>query len=214
MSTLCLSLETPGRIEGIGPDASILRGFVVDDAALIAAVGAIAAAAPFRRMHTPGGRSMSVAMTNCGPFGWVSDARGYRYTSTDPATGRAWPEMPARFRALARAAAAAAGFGPFEPDACLLNRYEPGARLSLHQDRDEADFGAPIVSVSLGLAAIFLFGGARRGDGTVRHRLEHRDVVVWGGASRLYYHGVAPLGVGMHPLLGETRINLTFRRAR
>jgi len=214
MSTRCLSLETPGRVDSIGPGASILRGFVDADAALIAAVEDVAAAAPFRHMTTPGGRSMSVAMTNCGPFGWVSDARGYRYTAEDPATGQCWPALPSTFRALTCAAATAAGFAAFEPDACLINRYAPGNRIALHQDRDEAEFDAPIVSVSLGLPATFLFGGPRRADRAARYRLEHGDVVVWGGESRLYYHGVAPLAAGTHEALGDVRINLTLRRAR
>jgi DNA oxidative demethylase len=214
MSTLCLSLETPGRIDAIGPGAAILRGFVAADAALICAVEEVAAAAPFRHMTTPGGRSMSVAMTNCGAFGWVSDTRGYRYTPNDPDSGQPWPAMPSTFCELASAAAAAVGYARFEPDACLINRYAPGNRLAPHQDRDEARLGEPIVSVSLGLPATFLFGGARRADRPARYRLGHGDVVVWGGESRLYYHGVAPLQAGAHAVLGRIRINLTLRRAR
>jgi alkylated DNA repair protein (DNA oxidative demethylase) len=170
--------------------------------------------APFRHMLTPGGRRMSVAMTNCGSVGWVSDMAGYRYADCDPDSGRAWPAMPDSFAALATAAAARAGFERFAPDACLINRYEPGARLSLHQDRDERDLAAPIVSVSLGLPATFLFGGLHRSDETRRVPLRHGDVVVWGAASRLRYHGVLPLEAGEHPLLGGYRINLTFRKAR
>jgi alkylated DNA repair protein (DNA oxidative demethylase) len=173
----------------------------------------VTAAAPFRQMETPGGLRMSVAMTNCGERGWVSDRRGYRYAASDPADGRAWPQMPPEFAACAVGAADAAGFGQFAPDACLINRYVPGARLTLHQDRDERDFTAPIVSVSLGLPAVFLFGGDARGDRQRRLPLQHGDVVVWGGAARLRYHGVAPLQEGWHPLLGSQRINLTFRRA-
>jgi alkylated DNA repair protein (DNA oxidative demethylase) len=156
---------------------------------------------------------MSVAMTNCGAAGWVTDRSGYRYDGIDPQSGKPWPEMPSVFRELAGRAAAAAGFDDFLPDACLINRYQPGARMSLHQDKDERDFGSPIVSVSLGLPAIFLFGGPERSDRPRRFRLEHGDIVVWGGPSRLFFHGVAPLADGEHNLLGRQRINLTFRRA-
>ena len=156
---------------------------------------------------------MSVAMTNCGDAGWVTDRSGYRYDGIDPQSGKPWPEMPSAFRDLAGRAAAAAGFDDFLPDACLINRYQPGARMSLHQDRDERDFGNPIVSVSLGLPAIFLFGGPARSDRPRRFRLEHGDIVVWGGPSRLFFHGVAPLADGEHNLLGHQRINLTFRKA-
>jgi alkylated DNA repair protein (DNA oxidative demethylase) len=199
----------------IAEGAVLLRGFArsfEDD--LIAALRDIVAQAPFRRMHTPGGHQMSVAMTNCGGFGWVTDRTGYRYDPDDPETGTPWPAMPPSFRALAGQAAAEAGFDGFLPEVCLINRYAPGARMSLHQDKDELDFGAPIVSVSLGLPAIFLFGGLKRSDKTRRFRLEHGDVVVWGGPSRLVFHGVAPLADGEHPLMGRQRINLTFRKAR
>ncbi len=181
---------------------------------LIAALGEIAAQAPFRHMLTPGGHQMSVAMTNCGSNGWVTDRSGYRYDSVDPESGKPWPPMPPSFRALAERAAAEAGFDGFAPDACLVNRYQPGARMSLHQDRDEGDFGAPIVSVSLGLPAVFLFGGLQRSDKTQRYRLEHGDIAVWGGPARLVFHGVAPLADGEHPRMGRQRINLTFRKAR
>jgi len=156
---------------------------------------------------------MSVAMTSCGAAGWVTDRSGYRYDAFDPDTGRRWPPMPAAFLDLASSAATDAGFAAFEPDSCLINRYEPGARLSLHQDRNERDLGAPIVSVSLGLPAVFLFGAARRTDRPRRVPLESGDVAVWGGPSRLAFHGVAPLADGHHPLTGRHRINLTFRRA-
>jgi alkylated DNA repair protein (DNA oxidative demethylase) len=171
------------------------------------------AQAPLRQMITPGGLRMSVAMTNCGPVGWVSDRAGYRYAPLDPTTGQPWPAMPRVFATLARRAAAEAGFDGFAPDACLINRYEPGTRLSLHQDRDERDYGAPIVSVSLGVSAIFLFGGSKRSDKTLRTRLEHGDVVVWGGPARLRYHGVLPLEQSSHPRTGPLRFNLTFRKA-
>ena len=193
----------------------LLRGFAVPaDSDLIADLREIVAQAPFRHMVTPGGHQMSVAMTNCGPLGWVTDRTGYRYDANDPEAGQPWPAMPAAFRELAAQAASRAGFTGFAPDACLINRYQPGARMSLHQDKDEQDFGAPIVSVSLGLPAIFLFGGLKRSDKPRRFRLEHGDVVVWGGPARLVFHGVAPLADGEHALLGRQRINLTFRKAR
>jgi alkylated DNA repair protein (DNA oxidative demethylase) len=195
--------------------AVLPRGFARSiEADLIAGVSGIVEQAPFRRMLTPGGHQMSVAMTNCGSAGWVTDRAGYRYDGVDPESRQAWPEMPPSFRALAGRAAAAAGFDGFAPDACLINRYQPGARMSLHQDKDERDFGAPIVSVSLGLSAIFLFGGLKRSDRPRRFRLEHGDVVVWGGPTRLAFHGVAPLADSEHPLTGRQRINLTFRKAR
>jgi alkylated DNA repair protein (DNA oxidative demethylase) len=198
----------------LAPGAMLLGGFArAREAALRDAISAVTTASPFRHMLTPGGRRMSVAMTNCGPLGWISDQSGYRYEPDDPESGRPWPAMPVVFRDLARDAAARAGFPTFAPDACLINRYEPGARLSLHQDRDERDLDAPIVSVSLGLPAVFLFGGLRRSDPTRRLSLAHGDVVVWGGPSRLRYHGVMPLEDGDHPLFGQARINLTFRKA-
>lgn len=180
---------------------------------LLPALDAIVLAAPLRHMATPGGLRMSVAMSNCGALGWVTDGRGYRYARLDPASGVPWPPMPPVFLRLAREAALAAGYPGFAPDACLINRYAPGARMALHQDRDECDFNAPIVSVSLGLPVTFLFGGAERGDKAARIALLHGDVVVWGGADRLRFHGVAPLKEGEHALLGAQRINLTFRKA-
>jgi alkylated DNA repair protein (DNA oxidative demethylase) len=204
----------PAR-EGIAEGAVLLRGHAKPlESELIIAVNDIVARAPFRRMFTPGGHQMSVAMTNCGPLGWMTDRSGYRYVENDPETDRPWPAMPPVFAQLAERSAAAVGFSDFSPDACLINRYEPGARMSLHQDRDEQDFARPIVSVSLGLPAIFLFGGLKRSDKTRRFRLEHGDVVVWGGPSRLAFHGVAPLADGEHALLGRQRINLTFRGVR
>lgn len=192
-----------------------LSGFALDAAsALLDAIAGVAAQAPFRHLTTPGGYMMSVAMTNCGEVGWVSDRTGYRYDPVDPESGRPWPALPVAFLTLARRAAEAAGFADFQPDACLINRYEPGTRLSLHQDRDEKILAAPIVSVSLGLPAIFLWGGARRTDKTRRIPLVHGDVVVWGGPSRLAFHGVAPLAGGDHPATGGLRYNITFRRAR
>ncbi|MDO3505695.1 DNA oxidative demethylase AlkB [Ralstonia pseudosolanacearum] len=198
----------------LGEAAVVLRGFALAEAtALLAAIDDIARQAPFRHMVTPGGFEMSVALTNCGALGWTSDRRGYRYAARDPQTGQPWPPLPDCFLRLARDAAAAAGFPGFTPDACLINRYVPGARLSLHQDKDEQDYGAPIVSVSLGMPAMFLWGGHRRTDKTLRVPLLHGDVVVWGGPDRLRYHGVLPLKEAAHPLLGAQRINLTLRRA-
>jgi alkylated DNA repair protein (DNA oxidative demethylase) len=200
--------------EPLAEGAVVLHGFARSEvAALLAAVQNVTAAAPFRNMITPGGLRMSVAMTNCGRAGWVTDRRGYRYEAADPLTGRCWPPIPALFRELAARAADAAGFAGFEPDACLVNRYEPGTRLSLHRDENECDLTAPIVSVSLGLPAVFLFGGMKRGDRPRRIPLGSGDVVVWGGPARLTYHGVTPLADGEHPLSGRCRINLTLRRA-
>ena len=198
----------------LAPGAVLLRGFVTAEvAALVDAVNTIAAASPFRNMITPGGHRMSVAMTNCGDAGWVTDRTGYRYDPRDPETGKPWPPVPDIFRILAVRAAAEAGFANFAPDVCLINRYEPGTRLSLHQDRDEHDYRAPIVSVSLGIPAVFLFGGAERSERPRRIRVENGDVAVWGGPARMFYHGVAPLKDGFDPLLGNRRINLTFRKA-
>ena len=202
------------RQESLGPGAMMLRGFALaDEAALLAAVQDVVAKAPLRHMVTPGGFRMSVAMTNCGTYGWVTDRTGYRYDRVDPASGVNWPAMPEAFSTLAARAAAAAGFEGFAADACLVNRYEPGARLTLHQDKNERDFDAPIVSVSLGIPAVFLFGGGKRSDRQKRIALAHGDVVVWGGPARLRYHGVAPLADNRHPQLGRQRFNLTLRKA-
>jgi alkylated DNA repair protein (DNA oxidative demethylase) len=202
------------RQELLVPGAWLLHGLALEiGSALSAAVERIAAAAPFRHLETPGGFRMSVAMTNCGSLGWVSDRRGYRYESCDPLSGKPWPPMPRIFVELAETAARAGGFPGFAPDACLVNRYQPGARLTLHQDKDERDFESPIVSVSLGLPAVFLFGGKARSERQRRIPLQHGDVVVWGGAARLHHHGVLPVKEGHHPILGAQRVNLTFRRA-
>ena len=204
----------PSR-EAMAEGGVLLRGFARPfEAELLPALRGIVKQAPFRHLITPGGHRMSVAMTNCGRFGWVSDSTGYRYDAIDPESGQKWPAMPTVLRGLAADAASDAGFNGFEPEACLINRYVPGAKLSLHQDKDELDFAAPIVSVSLGLPAIFLFGGAKRADKPNRYRLEHSDVVVWGGPSRLFFHGVAPLADGEHAVMGRQRINLTFRKVR
>lgn len=203
-----------GRATKLAEGAALLHGFALAAApALLAEIATVAAASPFRRMAVPGGHVMSVAMTGCGSVSWVSDAHGYRYAAADPQSGAPWSQMPAGMGVLAAAAAKAAGFAALDADSCLINRYPPGARMGLHQDRDERDLAQPIVSVSLGLPATFLWGGVRRADPARRIRLEHGDVVVWGGPARLTYHGVAPLAAGTHPLTGECRINLTFRRA-
>lgn len=212
--TLDLFEPDAPSLEPLEPGAVVLRRFACRrDADLLAAVQSVVAEAPFRHLVTPGGFTMSVAMSNCGALGWVSDRTGYRYDPIDPDSGQPWPSMPDVFCALAADSASEAGFDGFVPDACLINRYRPGTRLSLHQDRNERDFGQPIVSVSLGLAAVFQFGGATRGDRPRRVPLAHGDVVVWGGPARLNFHGVLPLKEGAHALLGDTRINLTFRKA-
>ncbi len=209
------SLLPRAPLERIAEDAVLLPGGASEQApAIFAALQPVIAAAPWRHMLTPGGQRMSVAMTNCGEVGWISDRGGYRYEALDPDSGRPWPPMPGELRALAARAAAAAGFAGFEPDACLVNRYAPGTRLSLHQDRNERDLDAPVVSLSLGLPAWFLFGGLRRTDPARRVALLHGDVVVWGGRQRLAFHGVAPLAEGEHALTGRYRINLTLRKAR
>jgi DNA oxidative demethylase len=207
--------ERQSSQEVMAEGAVLLRGFVGKaEAELIAALRDIVGAAPFRHMVTPGGHQMSVAMTNCGNAGWVTDRTGYRYDAVDPESGKPWPAMPPLLRDLAERAAGRAGFGGFAPDVCLINRYLPDAKMSLHQDKDELDFAAPIVSVSLGLPAIFLFGGLKRSDKPRRFRLEHGDIAVWGGPSRLFFHGVAPLAEGEHPIIGSQRLNLTFRKIR
>lgn len=199
----------------LGPQACVLHGFALSAVdALLADIERIEAVAPFRQLVTPGGHTMQVAMTNCGSFGWCSDRRGYRYDPRDPDTGRPWPSMPLAFLQLAADAAVVAGFPGYVPDGCLLNRYRPGTRLTLHQDRDEDDRVAPIVSVSLGLPATFQFGGFTRSDKTVRVLLSHGDVVVWGGVDRMRFHGVLPVKDGSHPLLDAQRINLTFRKVK
>jgi alkylated DNA repair protein (DNA oxidative demethylase) len=208
------ALPTAERRELLSEGAMLLRGFgIAEEMGLMEGVRQVLASAPFRHMITPGGQKMSVAMTNCGLAGWVSDRRGYRYDSIDPVSGHTWPPMPAPFFRVAQNAAAETGFSDFTPDVCLINRYQPGTRLSLHQDKDERDFSAPIVSISLGLPATFLFGGITRSERPRRIRLESGDVVVWGGPARLTYHGIAPLADGDHPLTGRCRITLTFRKA-
>jgi alkylated DNA repair protein (DNA oxidative demethylase) len=214
-ATMDLFENLEPREQPLGPGAVVLRGFALpEEASLLAALSEVVSHAPFRHMVTPGGFRMSVGMSNCGSLGWVSDRSGYRYDPVDPLSGLPWPPLPQPFRTLASSAAETAGFASFLPDACLINRYEPGAKLSLHQDKDELDLTQPIVSVSLGIPAVFLFGGRTRSSKTVRIHLTHGDVAVWGGPSRLTYHGISPLKEAQHPLLGACRINLTFRKAR
>jgi DNA oxidative demethylase len=216
MGTPLFDNEMPPALpkDVLGPGTAVLAGFALDrEDELLVSLKLVLEQSPFRNMITPGGFRMSVAMSNCGPLGWVTDRTGYRYSGIDPLTNLAWPEMPQAFRKLAESAANEAGFPNFVPDACLINRYEPGTKLSLHQDKDERDFAQPIVSVSLGLPATFLFGGLERRDKTARIPLVHSDVVIWGGSARLRYHGVAPLGEGEHSRLGRVRYNLTFRKA-
>lgn len=205
--------ESPWE-EPLAEGATILRRFAREEAtALMAGVFQVSERAPFRHMITPGGHTMSVGMTNCGALGWSTNQRGYLYSPLDTLTGLSWPSIPEIFLSLCHRASLAAGYPEFEPDACLINRYAAGTKLSLHQDKDEPDLRQPIVSVSLGLPAIFQFGGLQRGDPVQRIMLEHGDVVVWGGVSRLFYHGVLPLKPGFHPLTDRFRYNLTFRRA-
>jgi alkylated DNA repair protein (DNA oxidative demethylase) len=213
MSTLFENDPTPPSREALEEGAVLLRGFASDrEVALVAAIGEIAKTSPFRHLVTPGGYTMSVAMTNCGRVGWVSDRTGYRYDPLDPSTGQPWQPIPGVFLDLAVRAAEEAGFPNYDPDACLINRYVAGSKLGLHQDRDEKDQWAPIVSVSLGLPAVFLWGGKRRADPQRRLRVESGDVAVWGGPARFAYHGVAQLKDGNHSVTGPTRLNITFRK--
>lgn len=213
-TNVTMSLFAAEARQSLGAGAWLLRGCAAAQAAeLFADIAAVIAVAPLRHMITAGGQRMSVAMTNCGALGWVSDRSGYRYVACDPVSGRPWPPLPAAFLRLARTAALDAGFDHFVPDVGLINCYHPGTRLSLHQDKDERDFSQPIVSVSFGIPAVFLFGGSRRRDPTVRVGLTHGDVVVWGGPARLYYHGVSELAADRHPVVGPCRFNLTLRKA-
>ncbi|MGY2373040.1 DNA oxidative demethylase AlkB [Pseudomonas sp. SDO524_S393] len=208
------ALQQPAGREPIGEQSSVLRGYALPwIERLLPALRQVLAQSPFRQMTTPGGHRMSAALSSCGALGWTTDASGYRYTPTDPRSGHPWPALPDTLRQLAVLAATEAGFIGFAPDACLINRYVPGAKMSLHQDRNERDYSAPVVSVSLGLPAVFLFGGHARGDKTQKISLFHGDVVVWGGVDRLRFHGVMPVKDGVHAVMGPQRINLTFRTA-
>lgn len=207
--------RSAGERRQLGPGAWLLEGFALAHVnEVLAAISAVEARSPFRHWVTPGGFTMSVAMTNCGRLGWTSDTSGYRYTPDDPVSQQPWPPLPGVLLALAQAAAEAAGYPAFVPDACLINAYEPGARLSLHQDKDEQDLAAPIVSVSLGLPAVFQWGGLERTAPVERYRLQHGDVMVWGGEDRLRFHGVTPVKAGEHPVVGARRLNLTFRKVQ
>jgi len=211
---LFADIEQPHRSEQIGEQSWVLRGFALScTERLLPALKSIIERAPLRHMMTPGGFSMSVATSSCGALGWITDRGGYRYSAEDPISHRPWPQMPDVFRELAQTAALQAGFCGFVPDSCLINRYIPGAKMSLHQDKDESSYTAPIVSLSLGLPATFLFGGFNRSDRSQRISLLHGDMVIWGGVDRLRYHGVLPIRHGRHPQLGEQRFNLTFRTA-
>ena len=207
-------LQQPARVERIGEQALVLRGFALPRVKeLLAALDSVLLQSPLRQMHTPGGFTMSARLSSCGDLGWTTDRHGYRYSPLDPLSSRPWPAMPVAFLALAEAAASAAGFSGFVPDACLINAYAPGAKMSLHQDKNERSCTAPIVSISLGLPAIFQFGGFERSDPTRRVSLFHGDIVVWGGVDRMRFHGVMPIKPGHHSLLGEQRINITLRQA-
>ena len=208
------ALQQPARREQIGEQSYVLRGYALPWLErVLPELRAVLVQSPFRHMVTPGGYTMSAALSSCGALGWTTSPQGYRYSSLDPERQQPWPSMPAVLRELAINAASAAGFDGFAPDACLINRYVPGARMSLHQDKNERDYSAPVVSLSLGLPAVFLFGGHQRSDKTQKISLFHGDVAVWGGVDRLRFHGVLPIKEGAHPRMGPQRINLTFRTA-
>ena len=207
-------LQQPARVERISEQGFVLRGFALPwSNELLTALGSVLQQSPLRQMQTPGGFTMSARLSSCGDLGWTTDRDGYRYSPIDPLSAQPWPAMPGVFLALAEAAARACGFNDFVPDACLINAYAPGAKMSLHQDKNERSYTAPIVSISLGLPAIFQFGGFQRSDPTRRISLFHGDVVVWGGVDRLRFHGVMPIKPGHHSLLGEQRLNITLRQA-
>ena len=209
MTGLFASIEGTERLgEGI-----VLWRAAIDEARYAATIARLALEAPFRHMLTPGGRQMSVAITNCGSMGWVSDTHGYRYSATDPDSSMPWPAIPPDWLHDASHAAFRCGFSGFTPDACLINRYEIGNRMGSHQDRNEVDFTQPVVSMSIGLPAEFTFHGASRAGTAGRVDLHSGDILVWGGPARLYFHSVRPIRAGVHPLCGALRYNLTFRRA-
>ena len=207
-------LQQPARVERISDQAFVLRGFALPAIKeLLTAIDSVLLQSPLRQMQTPGGFTMSARLSSCGDLGWTTDRDGYRYSPVDPLNACPWPDMPGVFLALAEAAANTAGFEGFVPDACLINAYAPGARMSLHQDKNERSYTAPIVSISLGLPAIFQFGGFERSAPAQRISLFHGDIMVWGGVDRLRFHGVMPIKPGQHDLLGEQRINITLRQA-
>jgi DNA oxidative demethylase len=203
----------PNKLE-VDKDAYYLSGYALtNEKALIIDLHEVLSQASLRQMMTKMGFYTSAAMTNCGQLGWVSDRKGYRYEALNPLTGKSWPAMPVSFFQLAQNAALEAGFSDFKPDACLINQYKVGASMGLHQDKNELDFTQPILSVSLGIPAIFKFGGLSRSDKPIKIRLTHGDIVVWGGDARLNYHGIIPLQPNNHAVLGPYRYNLTFRKA-
>jgi alkylated DNA repair protein (DNA oxidative demethylase) len=206
--------ELTPNCQEIAKDTFLLRGFALtNEVKILADLAAIISQSPLRHMMTPMGFAMSAAMTNCGDLGWISNSNGYRYDALDPQTRKPWPAMPISFLELAQNAAIEAGFNDFKPDACLVNQYKVGASMGLHQDKNELDFTQPIVSVSLGIPATFQFGGLSRSDKPIKMLLTHGDIVVWGGDSRLKYHGIMPLKPNIHGVLGPYRFNLTFRKA-
>ena len=203
------------RTEVLFPGAVLLHRYALKlERTFLDELDTLTKISPFRQMLTPGGRKFGVHNTSCGEVGWISDARGYRYVSIDPVSEQPWPTMPREFQQLATDAAEEGGFKHFIPDSCLVNRYAPDIKMSLHQDKDEADFSQPIVSVSLGMSATFVFGGLQRSDKLRRIDLHHGDVLVWGGPARLLFHGIQSIKDQPHPIMGAQRINLTFRRAK
>jgi alkylated DNA repair protein (DNA oxidative demethylase) len=207
-----MSLLPPPPPETLAPGLILHRGWFDRAAqeALVTAVREVLREAPlFTPVMPRTGKPFSVRMSNCGPLGWVSDIGGYRYQPTHPDTSRPWPPIP---EALIEAWDALAGF-PARPEACLINWYEAKARMGLHQDRDEQEFDAPVLSVSLGDACLFRYGGAKRTDPTRSVRLVSGDALVIGGPSRLCFHGVDRIDAGSGDLLPSPgRINLTLRR--
>ncbi len=199
----------------ISPDAVLFKAALKPVASsLLEEIRTISGANPFRQRKTPGGQLMSAAMTNCGAWGWVTDADGYRYSDIEPETGRTWLPIPAVWIQWVNLFCQRAGLGTFNPDACLINRYAPGAGMGLHQDKDEKDLAIPIVSFSLGAPVLFRWGGLNRQEPVSEFLLEHGDVLVWGGADRMRFHGVKKLRRYQHPLTGHYRYNLTFRQSR
>ncbi|THJ30850.1 DNA oxidative demethylase AlkB [Lampropedia aestuarii] len=199
----------------LGPQAVVLRQKASPLAAeLVARIEDVLQHSPLYQMATPGGKPLSVRTTSCGTHGWSSDPTGYSYVRHHPLTDQAWPEIPAAWSALATEAAQEAGFAQFAPDTCLINQYGLDSKMALHQDRSEQDLRQPVVSISLGMSALFLWGGMQRSDKPAHVLLHHGDMVVWGGVDRLRFHGIKHLTGAPHPQLGAMRYNLTLRRAR